>query len=49
MKNADLILVPYNFLICKTAAKAIPNKILKNSIIIFDEAHNIQETAQDGE
>jgi Rad3-related DNA helicase len=38
--DADIILLPYNYIIDSTARKAM-NIDLSNSIVIFDEAHNL--------
>ena len=46
MIEADIIFVPYNYIINSTLRKNIDLK-LKNSILIFDEAHNIINSAED--
>ena len=45
MVEADIIFVPYNYLINSTLRKNIGLN-LKNSILIFDEAHNIFNSAE---
>ncbi|CAD8071079.1 unnamed protein product [Paramecium primaurelia] len=42
---ADLILLPYNYLLEKDFLDVVQ---IENSILIFDEAHNVQSTAEDG-
>ena len=43
--NADIILMPYNYLLESSYSNIID---IKNSIIIFDEAHNVSNVAEDG-
>jgi regulator of telomere elongation helicase 1 len=45
-QDAELVLVPYNYLIDKRTRDSL-NLSLENSIIIFDEAHNIESFACD--
>ncbi|CAD8098779.1 unnamed protein product [Paramecium sonneborni] len=45
LDEADLILLPYNYLLEKEFQDYIT---IDNSILIFDEAHNVQSTAEDG-
>ncbi|CAD8086484.1 unnamed protein product [Paramecium sonneborni] len=42
---ADLILLPYNYLLEKEFQDVVQ---IEDSILIFDEAHNVQSTAEDG-
>ncbi|CAK77033.1 unnamed protein product (macronuclear) [Paramecium tetraurelia] len=42
---ADLILLPYNYLLEKDFQDVVE---IENSILIFDEAHNVQSTAEEG-
>ncbi|CAD8198204.1 unnamed protein product [Paramecium pentaurelia] len=44
--NADLIMIPYNYLLDNEFSNIVD---VKNSIIIFDEAHNVPSTAEDGQ
>ena len=44
--TADLILLPYNYLL-ETSIRATLKIEWKNSVIIFDEAHNIERVAAD--
>ncbi len=45
--HADLLLMPYNYLLDSKVSSAHKNIQYTNSIIIFDEAHNIQKAAED--
>lgn len=45
--KVDLVLMPYNYIIEPGMAKWM-NVNMEGSIIIFDEAHNIENTAEDG-
>lgn len=44
---ADVLLMPYNYLTDRDIRQSYVEKI-KNSIIIFDEAHNIEKAAEEG-
>lgn len=44
---ADVLLLPYNYLLHMAAFPAF-NIELSNSIVIFDGAHNVQTTAEEG-
>ncbi|CAD8209823.1 unnamed protein product [Paramecium octaurelia] len=46
LANADLILLPYNYLLDNEFSNIVNTE---NSIIIFDEAHNVPKTAEDGQ
>nr|PVC53634.1 helicase [Theileria orientalis] len=45
-ENADLILVPYNYLLSPSVRDAMDLKT-KNSIVIIDEAHNVESVAEE--
>ncbi|OZJ04668.1 hypothetical protein BZG36_02880 [Bifiguratus adelaidae] len=45
-KNADVVVLPYNYLV-DAATRRSQNIKVKNSIIIFDEAHNLETTCGD--
>ncbi|CAK74541.1 unnamed protein product (macronuclear) [Paramecium tetraurelia] len=45
MDEADIILLPYNYLLEKDFQDYVN---IDNSILIFDEAHNVQSTAEEG-
>lgn len=47
--DADLILLPYNYLFDQEARKTLSQNGLnwKNSVVIFDEAHNLESFASD--
>ena len=47
-KHAELILLPYNYLLDEDTRKGLNDIKWKNSIVIFDEAHNVDSTACDG-
>lgn len=44
--KATVVFMPYNYMLDPTVRKNLPLK-LKNSIVIFDEAHNIQSALRD--
>lgn len=44
--SADLILLPYNYIISESIRKRMSVELTDN-IIIFDEAHNIGQAAED--
>lgn len=44
--NADILFMPYNYLLDKKLRKS-NNIDLKNSIVIFDEAHNVERVCED--
>lgn len=45
--QADVLIMPYNYLTDKNIRDNYASK-LKNSILIFDEAHNIEKAAEEG-
>lgn len=45
-EDADLILLPYNYLIDESIRKTLKGR-WENSIVIFDEAHNLERVASD--
>lgn len=46
IENADIIFMPYNYLIDPMARKA--NKVeLHNTVVILDEAHNMEKICED--
>ena len=45
--GADIVFLPYNYIIDKQQRDANLG-LISNSILIFDEAHNIQSVAEDG-
>lgn len=45
--EADLLVMPYNYLTDKAIRDNYANR-LQNSILIFDEAHNIESAAEEG-
>eukprot|EP00547_Thalassionema_nitzschioides_P012812 CAMPEP_0194257186 /NCGR_PEP_ID=MMETSP0158-20130606/38397_1 /TAXON_ID=33649 /ORGANISM="Thalassionema nitzschioides, Strain L26-B" /LENGTH=404 /DNA_ID=CAMNT_0038996135 /DNA_START=8 /DNA_END=1219 /DNA_ORIENTATION=- len=48
IENAELILVPYNYLFDKEARTSTLSDVpWKNSVVIFDEAHNLEGFASD--
>lgn len=48
VENAELILVPYNYLFDKDARETtLADVRWKNAIVIFDEAHNLESFASD--
>lgn len=42
---ADIVLMPYNYLLSKDFTSTVD---VKNTIIIFDEAHNVQSVSEEG-
>lgn len=44
--KASMVFMPYNYMLDPSVRKNLPLK-LKNSIVIFDEAHNIQSALRD--
>uniref|UniRef100_A0A7S1FWE6 Helicase ATP-binding domain-containing protein n=1 Tax=Corethron hystrix TaxID=216773 RepID=A0A7S1FWE6_9STRA len=43
----ELLLMPYNYLFEGSILATLPPEVIKNSIIIFDEAHNLESFASD--
>ena len=46
VNNADIVLSPYNFILDPRVQKSIGLN-LKDKIIVFDEAHNMETMAED--
>ena len=46
-KCADIVIMPYNYILDSYILENMNNN-LNNSIIIFDEAHNVPSMAEDG-
>ena len=46
VNNADIVLSPYNFILDPRVQKSI-GLDLKDKIIVFDEAHNMETIAED--
>jgi regulator of telomere elongation helicase 1 len=46
-KDADIILMPYNYMIDYHIREMFTPNNYENSIIIFDEAHNVTKVAED--
>lgn len=45
-ENADIVFCPYNYLIDPQIRKSVSIE-LRNAVVIFDEAHNIEDVARD--
>ena len=41
-KSADIVFMPYNYLIDARVRGALNDLALENSVLIFDEAHNVE-------
>ena len=46
LAKVDILLIPYNYVLSSSIRKSI-NLRLRNNIIIFDEAHNIEHDAEE--
>lgn len=46
-KTADIVIMPYNYILDSNIKENVNND-LNNSVIIFDEGHNIPGMAEDG-
>jgi len=46
LTNADLVLAPYNYVLDRQLRRSI-NLNFKDSIVIFDEAHNLESCASE--
>ncbi|XP_065313953.1 Fanconi anemia group J protein-like [Gordionus sp. m RMFG-2023] len=47
IEDSDIIFCPYNYILDKGVRNSIPSLNLKNQILIFDEAHNIEDVARE--
>ena len=45
--DAELVLLPYNYLVDRKTQGTIASLDLANAVVIFDEAHNIESTCSD--
>ncbi len=45
INKVDILLLPYNYVLSPYIRKIVKLDV-KNSIIVFDEAHNIENTAE---
>lgn len=46
LSNVDIAVVPYNYILTPSIRKKLPLKI-EDSILIFDEAHNLERTCEE--
>ena len=46
-EKADVIFMPYNY-ITDSVIRENMKKIIKNAILVFDEAHNLDKVAEEG-
>jgi len=47
LRSAELILTPYVYLIDKSSRNTIPPSCIENSVLVFDEAHNLPDQLAD--
>lgn len=46
LSNVDIAVLPYNYILTPSIRKKLPLKI-EDSILIFDEAHNLERTCEE--
>jgi regulator of telomere elongation helicase 1 len=46
LSNVDIAVIPYNYILTPSIRKKLPLKI-ENSIVIFDEAHNLERICEE--
>ena len=46
MQKVNILVCPYNYILSKKISESVEMNI-KNAVIVFDEAHNIQKKAED--
>ena len=46
LSNVDIAVLPYNYILTPSIRKKLPLTIA-NSILIFDEAHNLERTCEE--
>lgn len=46
LSNVDIAVIPYNYILTPSIRKKLPLKI-ENSVVIFDEAHNLERICED--
>lgn len=45
--SADLVFMPYSYMVDSSVRKTLDNLSLKGSVVIFDEAHNVESVCSD--
>ena len=46
LTNVDICVLPYNYILTPSIRRKLPLKI-EDSILIFDEAHNLERTCEE--